>query len=119
MISVTVTKLTPGLLDGTVSGIMGLAFSSIASTHATPFWQALSSAGQLSSPELSFWLTRADPNSQSDDNPGGVFTLGGTNSSLFTGDIDFNNIPANSQASFWLQGLSGESVFARILHIIC
>ncbi|PPQ90543.1 hypothetical protein CVT25_015857 [Psilocybe cyanescens] len=89
----TVTKLTTDLLDGTVSGIMGLAFSAIANTHATPFWQAVSNAGQLSSPELSFWLTRADPNSQSTDNPGGIFTFGGTNSSLFTGDVDFNNMP--------------------------
>ncbi|KAH9484944.1 Pepsin A [Psilocybe cubensis] len=111
------TKLTTNLLEGTVSGIMGLAFSSIASTRATPFWQALSSAGQLSSPELSFFLTRADPNSQSLDNPGGVFTLGGTNSSLFTGNIEFNNMPANSQASFWLQSLSAVTVNGKSVSI--
>ena len=35
-------------------------------------------------------------------------TLGGTNSSLFKGDIQFNPIPSGFQASFWLQTVSGE-----------
>jgi cathepsin D len=104
---VSVNRLTGGLLDGSVSGIMGLAFSTIASTKSTPFWQALASNNQLSSQELSFWLTRADPTSQSQVVNGGVFTLGGTNSSLFTGDIDFQNMPT-SQPSFWLLSLSSK-----------
>ncbi|KAF8828524.1 hypothetical protein HHX47_DHR3000184 [Lentinula edodes] len=51
-------ELTSGLLDGPVSGIMGLGFEAIASTDSTPFWQALVNAGDLSSPEMSFWLAR-------------------------------------------------------------
>lgn len=36
------------------------------------------------------------------EEPGGVFTLGGTNSSLFTGDIDFVDIPpVDAAAGVW------------------
>ncbi|PPQ65448.1 hypothetical protein CVT26_000100 [Gymnopilus dilepis] len=111
-----VDRLTSGLLDGSVSGIMGLAFQSIASTRATPFWQALANNNQLSSQELSFWLTRADPNSQTQNVPGGVFTLGGTNSSLFSGDIDFQDMPV-SQPSFWLLSLSAVTVQGKSVQI--
>ena len=52
-----VTTMSDGLLDGDTSGIMGLAFQSLASTRATPFWQALTNAGQFAQPEFSFWLT--------------------------------------------------------------
>jgi len=89
---------------------MGLAFSSIASTGATPFWQTLQKNGQLSSPDLSFWLERVSPSSglQSDVAPGGVFTLGGTNASLFSGDIDFVNMPSDQPLSFWLLDIASE-----------
>lgn len=91
---------------------MGLAFESISSTNSVPFWQALVNAGDLSAPEMSFWLTRtADESGGSSVNgdtevPGGVFTLGGTNTSLFSGDIEFNNVQGTP--SFWMLNLSGE-----------
>ncbi|KAF9556706.1 acid protease [Agrocybe pediades] len=115
----SVSQLSSGLVDGSVGGIMGLAFNTIASTHATPFWQALSSGNQLSSSELSFWLERAPQTSSlSDDtSPGGVFTLGGTNSSLFTGDIDFVNMPSDQQPSFWLLDMSTVTVNGKSVQI--
>ncbi|KIK69445.1 hypothetical protein GYMLUDRAFT_80676 [Collybiopsis luxurians FD-317 M1] len=94
------------LLSGSVSGIMGLAFQSIASTDSTPFWQALLDSGDLSQPEMGFWLRReTDADSSTSSNgdtevPGGVFTLGGTNSSLFSGDIEF--LDTQGIPSFWL-----------------
>ena len=102
------TTLSDGLLDGDASGIMGLAFEALASTQSTPFWQGLVNANQLASPEMSFWLTReiTNPRAQ-DDEPGGVFTLGGTNSTLFTGDIEFLNMPSQTQPTFWLLEMSG------------
>ncbi|KAF5327777.1 hypothetical protein D9619_004889 [Psilocybe cf. subviscida] len=106
---VNVDALTQGLLDGDVSGIMGLAFQGIASTKAVPFWQALISSNQLSSPEFAFWLDRAPLTNQQQDISGGVFTLGGTNSSLFTGDIDFVNMPSGPE-TFWLLSLTGLSL---------
>ena len=38
---VLASEVTQDLLQGPVSGLMGLAFESIASTDSVPFWQAL------------------------------------------------------------------------------
>ena len=104
---VSVDQTSNALLDGSVAGIMGLAFQSLASTKALPFWQALVNNNSWTSPEMSFWLTRFinDNNAQSEE-PGGVLTLGGTNSSLFTGDIQFLNMPSDVTESFWLLQMS-------------
>lgn len=105
-----VDQLSSGLLDGSLAGIMGLAFATIAATDSKPFWQALSDTNQLTTPEMSFFLTRVrgDP-SASELEPGGVFTLGGTNSSLFTGDIEFLDLAGNTP-TFWLLDLSAITV---------
>jgi cathepsin D len=104
----SVNQVTSNLLEGSLSGIIGLAFTAIASSGATPFWEALVNANQLSSPEMSFWLSRSTDASQTEV-LGGVFTLGGTNSSLYSGDIEFINMPG-STPSFWLLSLSAVSV---------
>jgi len=64
---------------------------------------------------MSFWLTREinDPNAQAEE-AGGVFTLGGTNSTLFTGDIEFLNMP-NTTPSFWLLQLSSKWIYFWLL----
>ncbi|KAI5116824.1 hypothetical protein M0805_006236 [Coniferiporia weirii] len=98
-----VTEITSDFLTAPVSGLMGLAFETIAESKATPFWEALAQGNFLSTSEMSFWLTRFVNDPQATENePGGAFTLGGTNSSLFTGDIDFVNIPSDVTPSFWL-----------------
>ncbi|KAF8997399.1 aspartic peptidase domain-containing protein [Cyathus striatus] len=113
-----VDDVSQELLFGSVSGIMGLAFSAIASTQATPFWEALSDGNQLSSPEMSFWLTRfLNDTTATVEEPGGVFTLGGTNSSLFTGDIEFINMPATTQPTFWLLTVSAVTVQGKSVTI--
>jgi cathepsin D len=105
----SVDAMTSGLVDAPVSGLMGLAFDSLASTQATPFWQAVTNNNQLSAPEMSFWLARdANPSSATSLAPGGIFTLGGTNSSLFSGDIEFLDLA--STPSFWLLSLSSITV---------
>jgi len=105
-------QLTSGLLDGDASGIMGLAFPALASTESTPFWDTLVNANQLSQPEMAFWLTREIDNANAPtDAPGGEFTLGGTNSSLFTGNIEFLNlVGSTSRETFWLLDLTGATV---------
>jgi cathepsin D len=110
-IFLSVDQTSNALLDGSVAGIMGLAFQSLASTKALPFWQALVNNNSWTSPEMSFWLTRFinDNNAQSEE-PGGVLTLGGTNSSLFTGDIQFLNMPSDVTESFWLLQMSSITV---------
>jgi cathepsin D len=105
----SVDAMSSGLTTAPVSGLMGLAFESLANTGATPFWQALTNDNQLSSPEMSFWLARdPDPTSASTLASGGVFTLGGTNSSLFSGNIEF--IDLASTPSFWQLSLSSLTV---------
>jgi cathepsin D len=101
---------------------MGLAFQTIASTKSIPFWQALVNAGDLSSPEMSFWLTRegnstsvSTSSSGDTEIPGGVFTLGGTNTTLFSGDIDFLNLQGTP--SFWLLTLSELSVQSQTISL--
>lgn len=105
-----VNSLTSQLLSGSASGILGLAFSTIASTQSTPFWQTLANTGQLTSPEMSFWMTRfRNVATATEEEPGGVFTLGGTNSTLYTGSIEFLNMPV-STPSFWLLNLNTMTV---------
>jgi len=106
---VSVNQVTSNLLEGSLSGILGLAFATIASSGATPLWETLVNNNQLSSPEMSFWLSRSTDARQTEV-AGGMFTLGGTNSSLFTGDIEFINMPG-STPSFWLLSLSSELGF--------
>ncbi|KAK2467877.1 hypothetical protein APHAL10511_000172 [Amanita phalloides] len=103
---VAVDNVSQGFLQGSVSGILGLAFTALAQTGATPFWLALVNNGQLTAPEMSFFLQRlVDSPNASNEAPGGAFTLGGTNSSLYTGNIEFENISGNPN-SFWLLTIS-------------
>jgi len=107
----TVTETTPRIVAGSVSGIMGLAFSAIANTGAVPFWQALLNGNKLPSPEMSFFLSRyVGQAAPPEEGPGGVFTLGGTNATFFKGDIDFVNMPSNIKSSFWLLPLAAISM---------
>lgn len=107
---VAVNTLSSGLIDGKLSGILGLAFQGIANTRAVPFWQALIANNLLTNPEFSFFITRfINDQSAAQEEPGGVFTLGGTNSTLFQGDIDFRTFTSvGSGGSFWSQTVSGE-----------
>ena len=111
MNTVTVDQASQGLIDGELAGIMGLAFPGIANTQATPFWQAVLNQNELTNPEFSFFITRFinDQNAQNEEF-GGVLTLGGTNSTLFQGNIDFQPFTlGNNGGGFWLQTVSGAS----------
>jgi cathepsin D len=107
---VAVDDVSSGLIDGELAGIMGLAFQGIANTEAVPFWQAVTNNNQLTSPEFSFFITRFvnDQNAKTEE-PGGVLTFGGTNSSLYQGNIDFQPFTLSGNGgSFWLQTVSGK-----------
>jgi cathepsin D len=110
--AVLATQTSDNLLTGDNTGIIGLAFESIASTQAVPLWQALQQGGNLAQPYLSFFLERLkdDTNAPADNAFGGVFTLGGTNQSFYTGDIDFQPFPSGTQQSFWLQTVKAVTV---------
>ncbi|KAI0301043.1 aspartic peptidase domain-containing protein [Multifurca ochricompacta] len=92
-IFVAVSNVTSGLIDGELAGIMGLAFKGIASSGATPFWETIIK-------------------------PGGVLTFGGTNSSLYQGNIDFQSFTPNVVGgSFWLQTVSSVIVNGNSVNI--
>ena len=94
-------QITDGLIESPASGIMGLAFSAISAMGSTPFWQALGS--QLAAPEMAFYLAR----SGNDASGGGVFTLGGIDSTLFSGNIEYLAMPSGTP-NYWLLNMSGE-----------
>lgn len=80
---------------------MGLAWQSIASSGAEPFWQTLASSGAWDEPVMAFQITRFTNISQVRTlEPGGTFTMGALNSSLYTGDVDYVNLPSDA-VTYW------------------
>jgi len=109
--AVDVQQMTDSIVTSPVAGIMGLAFQPLASSKAAPWWEVLSNDNQWSSPEMSVWLTRfINDNNAQDEEPGGLLTLGGTNNSLYTGNIQFVDMPSGVTPSFWFLELTGVTV---------
>ena len=78
--------MTSGLINAPVAFVLLLS-------PGTPFWQAVTDAKLLDSPEMSFWLARnLNPESETSMAYGGVFNLGGTNSTLFSGNIESHDL---------------------------
>ena len=101
--------MTGILLEGELTGFMGLTFQDITKTTTLLFWQYLINDNLLTSPQLSFFITQFinDTNAQEGE-PGGVLTLGGTDPSLYQGDIDFFGFtPPITGSSYWLQTVTG------------
>ncbi|KAF8552734.1 acid protease [Imleria badia] len=100
-----VTQVSQGVLSNPVSGLMGLGWQTIASSNAPPFWQTLASKGTWSQPVMGFQLTRfVNDSSARPLEPGGSFTMGFVNSSLYTGSIDYQNLVTTP--SFWMLSLT-------------
>jgi len=58
---------------------------------------------------MSFWFTRFidDPNASREEF-GGIFTLGGRNQTLYTGDVEFLPlVTINGQKTYWLLNVLG------------
>ncbi|KAF8892127.1 aspartic peptidase domain-containing protein [Infundibulicybe gibba] len=106
--------VSTGLLASPVSGLLGLGFESIAASGALPFWQALVQGGTWDAPVMSFQFSRYldDPSADSLE-PGGTFTMGFVNSSLFTGDIEYLNLA--SKESYWILSLTTIRVQGNVM----
>ncbi|KAG0705619.1 acid protease [Suillus ampliporus] len=112
-----VTSTSANFLQNPVTGIFGLAWQSLASSGAIPFWQALASNGQWSQPLMAFQLTRFLNDSQAGElEPGGSLTMGYANESLYTGTIDYRDIP-NGQASYWTQQITSMTVQGKSISL--
>ncbi|KAG9100756.1 hypothetical protein FS749_013053 [Ceratobasidium sp. UAMH 11750] len=105
-----VNQTTGVLLAGQTAGLLGLAFQFLSNTQSTPFWEALVSGGQWTEPLMSFWMTRfTNVTSAREEEYGGEFRMGGTNTTLYTGDIEYHDLPATVQ-SYWMIPLRQISV---------
>jgi cathepsin D len=103
---------------------MGLVPAVGVGADGFPFRQLLDNSAQLSSPYMSFWLTRFSSDKFGGvDKPGGVFTLGGLRHEFIKGEVEFTtsfsdntwNISLNGGApSFLHLGGNKHSVLLRI-----
>lgn len=69
--------VSDGLLNAPVSGLLGLAFQSIASSKATPMWETLVTSGAWDAPVMAFELTRyLNSTDVQTEEFGGSFSMG-------------------------------------------
>lgn len=82
---------------GIFAGLMGMGFPSLAKSGATPFFFNLVQANTLTSNVFSFYLARGD-------NPGSELCIGCTDSTHYTGDVNFyalDNSVTQGQQVYW------------------
>jgi hypothetical protein len=102
-------QVSSELLTSPVSGLLGLAWQGIASSSATPFAQTLATGSSWDSPVMAFQLTRfMNASGAKQLEAGGSFTMGFVNSTLYTGDIDYINMPVTN--SYWILPLTAMTV---------
>lgn len=102
-----VNRATSGLLSGDVSGIMGMGFQSLSAIGASPFWQS------ANIDTFAFGLTRfVNISTATDVEPGGVMTLGGINSTLYQGNINYVGLKSQT---YWLIAIDSVSINGRVL----
>ncbi|KAJ7252761.1 acid protease [Mycena haematopus] len=105
-----VDQVSGGLLTSPVSGLLGLAWQSIASSGATPFAQTLATGNSWDSPVMAFQITRFLNQSRSQElEAGGSFTMGFVNSTLYTGNIEYINMPTATN-SYWILPITAMTV---------
>jgi cathepsin D len=86
-----------------------MAYQGTLATQGPSFLQALLANGQLASGVMSFWLNRfaGTANVQAEEANGGALTLGGSNASLYTGNIDFLTPTGSSNGPNWVLDVTG------------
>jgi cathepsin D len=87
-------------------GLLGFGYDSISVDHVTPVWYNILKQNLVSSPVFSFWLSQNPA-----DSVGGELTLGGTDSSRYTGEFSYAPLTAETYwqfevADFQLDGAS-------------
>ncbi|KAJ7504433.1 aspartic peptidase A1 [Mycena galericulata] len=103
-------QVSNDLLTSPVSGLIGLAWQSIASSGATPFWETLASGNSWDSPVMAFQMTRFLNQSKAQDlEAGGSFTMGFVNSSLYSGNIEYIDMPTSTN-SYWILPITAITV---------
>ncbi|GAB1524704.1 hypothetical protein RhiTH_007858 [Rhizoctonia solani] len=98
-----VTQASGVLLNGRSAGLLGLAFQVRYDVRQriVPFWEALVTSGRWSQPLMSFWMTRfGNISTVRVEEYGGEFRMGGLNASLYTGEVEYIDMPSSVQA-YW------------------
>lgn len=92
------------VVSGDISGLLGLGWQGLATSKAVPLLQGLSESGLLPENMISFAFTRFvhDDAALTEIEPGGFATVGGTNSSLYDGDISWNSLINPTSPTYWL-----------------
>lgn len=88
-----------GIIQGDIDGICGMAYQSISQTGYAPPVQALANAGMLPSDVFGFYLLDVEGFSSNLYRNGGVMTIGGVDTSLYTGDINW--VELASSGTYW------------------
>lgn len=89
-----------GFSGSAAEGLMGMAFQSIANSKQPPFFFNLINQGKVNPTEFSFYLGRAQSNTQGKSQ----LTLGGRDESLYTGAT--TAVPVTSQ-TYWQVAIDG------------
>ncbi|BEI80158.1 hypothetical protein CcaverHIS002_0106870 [Cutaneotrichosporon cavernicola] len=89
------------LIDPPLSGLMGLAFQTIANSGALPWWQNLAQ-NTWKNPQFGVFMARYRGQKRVSDTEqnGGEIMFGGVNTSLYQGDINYINI-GPTEEDYW------------------
>ncbi|KPV78081.1 uncharacterized protein RHOBADRAFT_50594 [Rhodotorula graminis WP1] len=88
------------IVDGTISGILGLGWTALASSGETPLVEALWRNGTLPEGVFGFaFETHTFTTASSPTAPGGTLTIGGVDTSAFSGELNWINIV--QPAAYW------------------
>jgi len=88
--------------DAPFDGILGMGYDTISVNNIVPPFYSLVNSNALDAPVFGFWLSN-DPS----DKNGGQLTLGGTDSSHYTGDIQYTPV---TQQGYWEVSIDSASI---------
>ncbi|BGO94820.1 hypothetical protein NBRC10512_005360 [Rhodotorula toruloides] len=104
------------IVDGTISGILGLGWQRIASSGAEPLVQSLAANGTLPQNVFGFaFQTHTFTTQSSPTAPGGELTIGGLDTSKYSGSINWINIA--QPPGYWAIPLQDITVGGKSLGI--
>lgn len=94
-----------GFIELDADGIIGMAFSSIAQDNGTTFFENLMADGSVDVNEFGVYLGRIASGTEDDSE----LTLGGRDSTKYTGTGDFVTVPVSSE-TYWQVALDKVTV---------